>query len=74
MNGKPKPMTDSECMTALETLRGFEKPTERDPLAWARRLRFRELSYERLTPYQRNAWREALHSVEKPDTPYESTP
>lgn len=31
-----------------------------DPRAWARRLRQRELACERLTPYQREAWRDAL--------------
>jgi len=31
-----------------------------DPKAWAWRLRKRELELDRLTPFQRCAWREAL--------------
>lgn len=33
---------------------------DRDPRAWARRLREREQAGERLTLFQRNAWRQAL--------------
>lgn len=33
---------------------------EKDPLAWAHRLRQREMRCEKLTPAQRDMWREAL--------------
>jgi hypothetical protein len=32
----------------------------KDPLAWAYGLRRREMNCERLTPFQRDAWRAAL--------------
>lgn len=55
------PLTAEQQTRALATLRAFNRPDSRvGPLDWARRLRFRELSGERLTEYQRNAWREAL--------------
>lgn len=36
------------------------QPAQYDPLAWARELRRREHRCERLTPAQRQMWREAL--------------
>jgi hypothetical protein len=47
--------------TALAALASFKRPeVSSDPRAWARRLRQRELMGERLTLYQRDAWRVAL--------------
>jgi hypothetical protein len=69
---KPKPMTDEERAAAVETLRAFARPGRpQGARDWAHKLRFRELSGERLSRYQRDAWREALrgHSAEESDTP-----
>ena len=60
---------------------GRHDPASVNPKAWALALRFRELAGERLSRYQRDAWREALgHGVQvDPDSrteselPYEST-
>jgi hypothetical protein len=38
------------------------KPSDSDPLAWARKLRAKEVACERLTDAQRRAWRDALGS------------
>jgi hypothetical protein len=37
------------------------RPSDPDPLAWARKLRAKEAACERLTAFQRKAWRDALH-------------
>jgi len=67
---KTKRMSDDEQANAVATLRAFVRPAQSlGPLDWARKLRFRELSGERLSRYQRDAWREALrHSPEESDT------
>lgn len=73
---KPQAPTPDEQARAVAALRAFSRPEMQGSKDWANRLRFRELSGERLTPYQRNAWREALgatQSVGKPAVPYEST-
>lgn len=69
------PLTPEERAQAVATLRAFQRPVNGGPLAWASKLRFRELSGERLSAYQRNAWREALggrHSAQESNTAYES--
>lgn len=66
--------TKEEQEQAIVTLRAFERPKHpQGPREWAYRLRFRELSGERLSEYQRNAWREALQSVPEERKPCEST-
>jgi len=63
-------LTDEERAQAVATLRAFARPDRpQGARDWAHRLRFRELSGERLSEYQRNAWREALHSVSESDSP-----
>lgn len=65
-------MTPEEQARAVEALRAFARPDRpQGPRDWARKLRFRELAGERLSRYQREAWREALgvHSPEESDTP-----
>jgi hypothetical protein len=58
---KVTPQTPEEREEALRILRAFKHPVSTgDPKAWARRLRYRELSGERLSIYQRDAWRTAL--------------
>lgn len=56
----PAPPADPERVAAaLEAIKPAAGPADR--LAWARRLRAREWSArERLTPFQRSAWRELL--------------
>jgi uncharacterized membrane protein len=72
------PLTAEQQARAIAALRAFSRPDRpQGPLDWAHRLRFRELAGERLTEYQRNAWREALHeprhSATDSSSPYEST-
>jgi hypothetical protein len=55
---------------AVAILRNFQPSKASDPKAWARRLRAREIACERLSIFQRAAWREALR--EAPDSPPES--
>jgi len=50
----------SERLLALDRLRGAQRAASRDPLAWARRLREREQSGERLTPFIASLWRDVL--------------
>lgn len=54
------PVTPEERERALAILATVRRPEKQDPKAWAHRLRARELAGERLTLFQRNAWREAL--------------
>jgi hypothetical protein len=69
---KTRAMTDIERAEAVAALRAFSRPDRpQGPLDWAHKLRFRELSGERLSAYQRDAWREALHGgtpVRNPDS------
>lgn len=69
-------MTEEERAHALDILKAWDKPGRQDARDWARKLRAREMAGERLTLFQRNAWREALHappSSEISETPDEST-
>lgn len=50
--------SDPKVVTAV--LKGLKNITGSDPKAWAHRLRRRELEGDRLTKFQRDAWREAL--------------
>jgi hypothetical protein len=43
--------------------------SDRDPLAWAYRLKAREINGDRLLQFQRDAWREALSSKAGTDAP-----
>jgi hypothetical protein len=54
------PVTEEDRERAVAILRSFRRPDKQDPKAWARRLRFRELSGERLSLFQRQCWREVL--------------
>ncbi len=56
--GESDDETRRAAVTGLRAVRSNERDS--DPKAWARRLRYRELCGERLSMYQRNAWREAL--------------
>lgn len=48
-------------------------PRNADPLSWARRLRAREQAGERLSQFQRDAWREALrHEFDESERPIEA--
>lgn len=68
------PVTPEERERALAILATFRRPEREDRHAWARRLRLRELAGERLTRYQRDAWREALGtSGNEADSPSAST-
>lgn len=61
----PKPAAMSEAMKAR--IAGLTRPRrDLDPRAWAKRLRARELACERLTPTQREFWREALREPAPP--------
>lgn len=65
-------ITSEQQAQAVEALRALAHTKLQGSRDWANRLRFRELSGERLTPYQRDAWRVALgavHSAEESDTP-----
>lgn len=71
------PATEEERKAALAILHAFKRPEKRyDPHAVWRELKAREMRGERLTSYQRNAWREVLgdtpHSEPESDTPYKS--
>ena len=55
----PRPVGVSEAV-AREVARIRAAQRDSDPRAWARRLRSRELACERLTPTQREMWRDAL--------------
>jgi hypothetical protein len=59
-----KPLSEEEQQHALGILGSIQRPGPQDARAWARRLRARELAGERLTRYQRSAWREAINSQE----------
>jgi hypothetical protein len=65
--------TDPDKAGAIDALRGLVQGSgsTADPKAWARR----ELACERLSRYQREAWREALgvHSPEESDVSIKST-
>jgi len=56
----PRPAPDPERVA--QALSRFERPKERDPKAWAWALREREERGERLTLFQREAWRTALRA------------
>jgi len=58
------PMSDEERARAVAVLKGFQRPGPTDARDWARVLRRREMAGERLTLYQRDAWRVALNSQE----------
>jgi hypothetical protein len=62
------PVTPEERERALVILRAFERPTRQDAKQWARRLRYRELCGERLSKYQRDAWRVALRYEQESTT------
>jgi hypothetical protein len=53
----PPPPTSPEVVAAVRQL--TNKPRA-NPLQWAENLRLRETGLERLTPFQRRAWRDAL--------------
>lgn len=54
--------TDAVVKKALEAI----KPAAGGPLAWAERLRAKEIALVRLTPFQRDAWRAVLGDDSKP--------
>jgi len=64
----PRPVGVSEAV-AREVARIRAAQRDIDPRAWARRMRARELACERLTPTQREMWRDALR---EPPPPKES--
>lgn len=53
----PAPEASAEVVAAV---REAIKPSNNSPLAWANRLRAREVACEPLTPAQRQAWRDVL--------------
>jgi hypothetical protein len=55
----------TERENAVAVLKAAVKPNGADPLAWAHRLRAREIACERLSLFQRSAWREALGYSER---------
>lgn len=55
-------MTPAEKRQVLLDLGRVLKRRPADPRGWADRLRLRELAGERLTPAQREAWRDALRA------------
>lgn len=61
----PKPVGMSEAV-AREVARIRAAQRDTDPRAWARRMRARELACERLTPTQREMWRDALREPAPP--------
>lgn len=64
-NAPIRPATSEARDQAVEALRHFAMTFGRnkDPRAWAYRLRDRENRGEHLTPFQRDAWREAINGV-----------
>lgn len=60
------PEDKTKLARAMTPIRDAWAARERDPKAWARQLRMRELACEPLTLAQRAAWRAALH---EPTTP-----
>lgn len=60
-----KPLSAEERAHALNVLGSWTPQAPTDAREWARRLRLRELQGERLSRYQREAWREAIHASEK---------
>lgn len=61
----PKPAGMSEAMRDhVERVR--QRQAEQHPRAWAKRLRQRELACEKLTPTQREMWRDALRQPVPP--------
>lgn len=56
---KPEPVPVDRQAT-IDALRQVLNRSDQDPKAWAKRLREREESGERLKPIQRKAWREVL--------------
>ena len=64
---EPAQPIPENVMAHLKRLADMHEETrKRDPRAWAYRLQEREKSGERLTKFQRDAWREALTTVELP--------
>lgn len=60
---RPRAMTPEDkakLAKAMGPIRDAWAARERDPRAWARRLKQRELMCEKLTPAQREMWRAAL--------------
>ena len=53
-------VTPEERQRALDVLASFRRPGRQGPRDWARLLEAREERGERLSLYQRNAWRETL--------------
>ena len=65
---KPKVIVTPEYISRVkEELRQFAKSfgSPKDPKAWAKRLRAKEIAGEELSDAQRNAWRTALHHHEE---------
>lgn len=56
----PIPRNTAEKRAILERLRAVMAQQSKDPKNWAYRLRDREARGDRLTPFQREAWRNAL--------------
>lgn len=54
----PAPPADKQRVS--QVIATLTKPEPQPAKAWAERLRAREVALERLTEYQRKAWREAL--------------
>lgn len=73
----PRAGRQREAVTAPAFVRDSQYGKATDPKAWAYRLRAREIACDRLSIFQRAAWREALgvapSSPRKDDTPYKST-
>lgn len=62
---EPDPEMKRQAIDALRHLAGCFRTAQADPRAWARRLQKREAAYEKLTPFQREAWRVALYEPAK---------
>ncbi len=54
-------MTEAQKRAAIAKLSELARSTDRDPKAWAYKLRDKERRGERLSAIQRSAWREVLH-------------
>ena len=68
------PQTQEEREHALAVLASFRRPGAQHSKDWARKLRLRELSGERLSRFQRECWRTALGSAGECSPSYEDEP
>lgn len=68
--GYNRPVSREEMQRARDSLRAFASGHQLDPKQWAKNLKAREKSGERLSDIQRKMWRAALHEH---DTSHENS-